>query len=277
MRCSTYNPPTLDIDSVWFTNVTNPGYLQSPVTAMYQLSFQKEPDSAERHLGGFLFAVAGDQLLFSLLDSDIKWARHNSPSPPSIDSGVVPRNLITGARPTKVVYLESSRKLIVATMEAKEVQAPPNGYRVLYSTLKLLNVKDDKPLDEPDYKQEEGSAIDSRLIVAQCQLEHAERVHSIIDWPFVDHNGKTFSLIVVGTSIQVGPGKLKGRRLVFSTGKSRSKLQLQKESTYDSPVYSISIWDKNSVICVIGKTMSLDFLDSQVGRYVYAYISLISC
>lgn len=268
VRCSLSDPSILEIDSIWFTNRANPGYLQSAVTAMYQLPFIRELDSFGRNLDGFLFAVAGDQLLFSQLDSDVRWTSHDVPSQFQHDSRAVPRRLVTGAKPTNVVYMQSLRRLVVSTVEAKEERGPPNGYRVLHSTLKLLNVHDEKPLDEPDLKQEEGDAIHDRVVVAQYPLKHAERVYSLVEWPFVDHQGKKHCLIIVGTGITVGSGKETGRRLIFNAGSRGSKLVLQKESSYDHPVYCVAMWGSDSTVSVIGKTLSLDYFDSQAGRYV---------
>jgi len=44
--------------------------MQSPVTAMFQLPELHDPNTIGRNLGGLLFTVAGDQLLFSRVDSD---------------------------------------------------------------------------------------------------------------------------------------------------------------------------------------------------------------
>ncbi|KAH7371105.1 mono-functional DNA-alkylating methyl methanesulfonate N-term-domain-containing protein [Pyrenochaeta sp. MPI-SDFR-AT-0127] len=267
VRCSQNNSSGVEIDSIWFTNHANPAYSQASVTAMSQLPFLQELDALGRNLGGFLFAVAGDQLLFAQLDSDIRWMSQDTDLPPRNDCKVVPRKLLTTAKPTNVVYIKSLRKMIVSTIEAKEERAPPDGYRVLHSTIKLLNIQDDKPLDEPDTKPEEGGMPLNRLVVAQCHLKHAERVYSIVEWPFVDHHGKKYSLIIVGTGIKVGPGKETGRRLIFNTGKTGTRLQLQKESVYDHPVYCISLWGNDSTVSVIGKTLSLDYFDSQAGRW----------
>ncbi|CAO2653403.1 Nn.00g028140.m01.CDS01 [Neocucurbitaria sp. VM-36] len=267
VRCSAIDRSGLEIDSIWFSNRINPGYLQSPVTAMYQLPFMGELESPGRNLGGFLFAVAGDQMLFSQLDSDIRWTSHDVPSPAQDDSRAVPRKLPTSSKPTNVMYMQSLRRIVVSTIEAKEERAPPNGYRVLHSSLKLLNVHDDKPLEEARVKQEEVDALSDRFIAAEYSLKNAERVYTIVEWPFVDHQGKKYCLIIVGTGMTVGAGKEVGRRLIFNAGKSGSKLQLQKESSYDYPVYCVAMWGNESTISVVGKTMSLDYFDSQAGRW----------
>jgi len=266
VRWSTLDYPAVQIDSIWFTDQMHPEYSQSSVTAMYQLPFMDEIDYGGRNLGGFLFAVAGDQLLFSQLDSDIRWANNDVASQPEIDSRAVPRKISTGAKPVSIAYLHSQRRMVVSTLEAKEERAPPNGYRVLHSTLNLLKMSDDKSNHDLEVQQEDDSIPSEGLILAQYQLEHAERVHCIVDWPFVDHQDKKRSLIIIGTSVQKGLGNFKGRRLIFSTGKGRSKLQLQKNSLYDHPVYSISMWGNNAIVMVTGTTLSLEFFDSQAGR-----------
>ncbi|KAF2846626.1 hypothetical protein T440DRAFT_224519 [Plenodomus tracheiphilus IPT5] len=267
VRCSSKETSGIEIDSIWFTDRGHPEYSQSAITAMYQLPSMREQDSEGRNLGGFLFAVAGDQLLFSQLDSDIRWTSNDDTPQPEVDSRAIPRKITTGAKPVSIAYLESQRRMIVSTLEAKEARVPPEGYRVLSSTLNLLKMNDDKSIHDLEIKQEDGTAPPEGLLLAQCQLENAERVHCTIEWPFVDHQGKKRSLLIVGTSIQVGPGKFKGRRLIFSTGKSHSKLQLQKDSHYDHPVYSIAMWSNNSIAMVVGKTLSLEFFDSQAGRW----------
>lgn len=267
VRCSTKETSGIGIHSVWFTDRSHPEYSQSPVTAMYQLPFLSEQDMEGRNLGGFLFAVAGDRLLFLQLDSDIQWGSDDNMSQPETDSVAIPRKIATGAKPMSVAYMESQRRMIVSTLEAKEGKAPPDGYRVLSSTLNLLKMNDEKSFNDLDIKQEDGNASPEGLLLAQSQLEHAERVHCTIEWPFVDHQGKKRSLLIVGTSIQVEPGKFKGRRLIFSTGRGRSKLQLQKDSHYDHPVYSIALWSNTSIAMIVGKTLSLEFFDSQAGRW----------
>ncbi|KAF1838911.1 hypothetical protein BDW02DRAFT_620079 [Decorospora gaudefroyi] len=266
VRCSTNGPSLLEIDSIWFTDRLHPEYTQSPVSAMYQLPFLPKLDAVGRNLGGFLFAVAGDRLLFSQLDSDVKWPTHDPSSPVPSDSKVVPRKLTTGAKPMKILYMQKLRRVLVATMEAKEERPPPCGYRVLHSSIKLLNVRDDRPITDPEVKQE-GEALADRLAIAQCSLLHAERVYSMIEWPFVNHEGKKYSLIIVGTGIRMSPSKQTGRRLIFTTGKNGTKLELQKESNYDDPVYSIALWDNQTTISVVGETLRIDRFNGEAGQW----------
>jgi hypothetical protein len=267
VRCAASNSSVLDIDSIWFTSRTKPGYLQSPVTAMYQLPFIQDHDRAGRNLGGFFFAVAGDEFHCSQLDTDIRWTGHNMPSLPHDNGGAVPRKLLTGAKPSSVTYLKPIRKMLVATMEAREEKAPPNGYRALHSTLKLLNVHSNKNLDEVEVKQEEGSEYASRLVAAQYELKHGERVYSVTEWPFTDHRNKTYTLIIVGTGVPKSNGREAGRRLIFNVGRNESnaKLQLKKESAFEHPVYCTAVYSNKASVSAIGKTLTFDMFDSEAG------------
>jgi hypothetical protein len=267
VRCSASGASVLDIDSIWFSDRAKPGALQAEVTALYQLPLIKDGTAAGRNLGGFLFAVAGDQLHFSQLDSDVRWTSHDSASTTRDDAQVVPRKLLTAAKPTGFTYLKAVRKMVVATMEAKEERAPPHGYRVLHSAIKLLDAHDHKDVEESEVKQENGDSFINTLVVAQYDLKHAERVYSIVEWPFTDHRGKKYTLIIVGTGIPGSTGKESGRRMIFNVGRNESnaKLQLKKESTFDSPVYCTAVLGNETSVSAIGRTLTFDVFQSEAG------------
>ncbi|KAH6629443.1 mono-functional DNA-alkylating methyl methanesulfonate N-term-domain-containing protein [Boeremia exigua] len=268
VRLSAKTSSALEIDSIWFTNRANPGYHQHSITAAYQLPYVSGTQaSLERNLGGFLFVVSGDQMLYTQLDADIERPNDSSHPHHRTDSMILPRKLITGAKPTYVAYLPGPRKMLVATTEAKEEAAPPQGYRVIHSSLSLLNAHDDKPLDELEIKQEVGVELINRLVVAQYDLSHAERVYSIADWPFEDDRGKKYNLVIVGTGIRDESGKEGGRRLIFNLGQRGSKLLLQKESTYPHPVYCIAMFDRRATVSVVGKLLQFDEYDVGLGRW----------
>ncbi|KAF1940042.1 hypothetical protein EJ02DRAFT_241455 [Clathrospora elynae] len=267
VRCSAHDTAALKIDSIWFTNRKQPDYVQKPVTALYQLPFLPNMDSIGRNLGGFLFAVVGDQLLSSQLESDVRSTSHDVSTLASYDAKAVPRKVMTGAKPTKILHMKSLRRVLVSTMEAKEERAPPDSYRVLHSSIKLLRMHDDKPVNDAEVKQEDGDALTNRHVIARFSLKHAERVYSIIEWPFANDQGKKYSLLIVGTGIQVGPNKHTGRRLVLTTGKTASKLETQKESSYDQPVYCIALWDNETTISVTGTSLIIERYDSHAGRF----------
>jgi len=106
-----------------------------------------------------------------------------------------------------------------------------------------------------------------RLVVAQAPLMNAERVYSIVEWQFLNKDSKRYNLIIVGTGIQTGPSQHSGRRLIFNTGKSGSKLDLQKQSTYNDPVYGIALWDNQTTVSIVGKSLCIDRFDEEAGRW----------
>jgi hypothetical protein len=256
------------VESVWFSDHLDPGYLQSPVATTCQVPLSPNSLNAERNLGGFLFAASGDRLLFTQLESDEYRSCPNDWSRTQHISKAVPRKLLTYARPTNATYMKSLRKLVVSTIEAKEDCSPPAGYRVLHSSISLMHVSGEIPSHELEVKQEMSQQLAKKLIVAQYNLKHAERVYSIVEWPYEDNNGKRYCLIILGTGITVGPGEERGRRLIFNAGKSGSRLDLQKESNYDQPVYCIAMYGTRATVSVIGRTLSFDEFDAKAGRYV---------
>lgn len=266
IRCPTSETLSLEVDSIWFTNRTGPAYQQAPITAMYQLPLIRISENIGRNLGGFLFAVSGDQLLFSQLESDVRWTECEALSRIHNDIRAVPRKIFTGSKPTNLLYLKSYRKMVISTIEAKEEKAPPNGCRVLHSSIHLINMYDDKPLDETDIKIEEGHDPINRLIAATFPLKHGERVYSITEWPFVDHRGRRYTLLIVGTGVPGHTSKETGRKLILSPGKSGSKLILQKDFTYDQPVYCIAVHGNASTVSAIGKLLTFEIFDSEAGK-----------
>ncbi|KAF1924960.1 uncharacterized protein M421DRAFT_424372 [Didymella exigua CBS 183.55] len=268
IRLPTGKESVLDVESIWFGSRTRPGYLQHPITAAYQLGYDQTITTPnERNMGGFLFVVSGDQMLFTYLDADAGRSGNASILYSGDETKVLPRKLITGAKPTHAAYLTLPRKMLVATTEAKEASAASEGHREIYSTLSLLNIHDDTPLDEVELKEEPGAEPTNRLVVAQYGLHHAERVYAIADWAYEDDRGKKYNLVIVSTGVGTGSGKETGRRLIFNLGQRGSKLSLQKESTYPHPVYCVAMFDRRATVSVVGNMIHFDEFDASLGRW----------
>jgi hypothetical protein len=210
-----------------------------------------------------MFAVAGDEFHCLQLDTDVRWTAQEVSLLSQNDGGAVPRKLFTGAKPTTVTYLKPIRKMVITTMEAREGKAPPDGYRVLHSSIKLLDIHDHRAVDEAEIKQEDQHDYANNLVAAQYELKHGERVYSIVEWPFTDHRNSKYTLILVGTGIPGSNGKETGRRLLFNVGRNEAaaKLVLQKVSVYDHPVYSTAVYGNKEIISAIGKTLRFDVFD----------------
>ncbi|KAF1949504.1 hypothetical protein CC80DRAFT_555226 [Byssothecium circinans] len=242
------------LDSVWLVDQGSSAYMQGPVTAFDQLPLATSPMQTVKVLGGFMFAVSGDQMVFAQLDYDAKWSNHEVPSVALEKSKVIPRNLPTGATPMKTMYIGGAlQNLVVATMENKEEQKPPSGYRTLRSSLKFIRMHDQPPEDESEVKQEdEWASSTNRLVTYECPLQPYERVHSMVEWTYEKDKGKTYHLVIVGTGTTAGPGKEGGRRLFFNVGKPGSGIKLMKAILHRHPVQCLAMVSKTHLASIIG-------------------------
>ncbi|KAF2467358.1 uncharacterized protein BDR25DRAFT_317100 [Lindgomyces ingoldianus] len=257
---------SVDIDSVWFTDHQTPEYQQSPVTALDQLPLTKG-DQVGKDLSGFIFAVSGSRLLFSRLDYDIRWSRHEAALSTFEPNKAVPRRLETTASPTKLVYLEKLRKMVVATTETREERAPPDGYRSIRSAIRLVNMEDDETRIE--IKQEEDIEVEvrkSKLIVGEFWLKNYERVYAILDWTYVDEKGKKYHFVIVGTGITQRNGKETGRKLFLQV--ADTNIKLKKESTFDHPVRCMALYGPNELVTVIDRSLTFELYQPLEPRWI---------
>ncbi|KAF2639725.1 hypothetical protein P280DRAFT_46463 [Massarina eburnea CBS 473.64] len=249
----------LNIDSIWLVDRRATAYTQGPLTALDQLPLATGPMHADRDLGGFMFAVSGEHMVFAQLDYDVRWSSHDIPPASLEQSKVVPRKIPTGATPMRMLYSQKSlHNMMVATMENKEVLKPPNGYRTLQSTIKALKVHDDQANEDLEIKQEEGQPSHmNRLVTWEFPLNPYERVHTMVEWTYESDKGRKHHLILVGTGITTEPGLETGRRLVFNTGKPGSGIKLLKAFSHRHPVRCMAIYDNTHVVAIIGKYLRM--------------------
>jgi len=269
LRATSRNHPPIDIDSVWLVDPRKPAYMQGPLAAIDQLAFLTGTDTGT-DLSGFMLAVSGEQMVFAQLDSDRRWSSHDIPSPILEKGKVIPRSLATTTTPKRLTYLEQMttglHRLAVATVDIKEERAPPNAYRVMHSSIKLISLYDEQAAEDVDIKEEdEASSALNKLVTAEFALKHYERVYSMIEWTYPDDRGHKYHFIIVGTGVTEALGNESGRRLFFKAGKSG--LKLQKETTYrDGPMRCMAVYDTKQIVTIIGKTLQLEEYDPSEGR-----------
>ncbi|KAF2684103.1 hypothetical protein K458DRAFT_37500 [Lentithecium fluviatile CBS 122367] len=269
IRAAPHHYPPIDIDSIWLVDRRKPAYAQGPLAAIDQLPLSGGPQNSGRNLGGFMLAVSGEQMVFAQLDYDVRRSIHDVSSSIPEDGKVIPRSLATTTTPKRLMYLEhltkDSHKMAVATMEVKEERAPPNGYRAMHSSIKLINLYDEAPAEDTEIKQEnEPSSTPNRLVTAELKLKHYERVYTMIEWTYHDR-GHKYQFIVVGTGITEGLGQESGRRLFLKVDKSG--LKLQKESIRDWPIRCLAVFDSKRIVMVVGKTLEIDEYDPVKGSW----------
>jgi hypothetical protein len=270
LRATSRGHSPIDIDSVWLVEPRNATYMQGPLAAIHQLPLSLGTKSSGRDLGGFMLAVLGEQMVFAQLDSDLRWSSYDAPSPIIEKGKVIPRSIATSTTPKRLAYLEQMttglHKLAVATVEIKEERAPPNGYRVMHSSIKLVTPNDEQTTEDDEAKEEnEAGSTPNRLITAEFALKHYERVYSMIEWVYMVDGVHKYHFIIVGTGVTEGPERESGRRLFFKAGKSG--LKLQKETTYkEGPVRCMAMYDNKLIVTIIGKTLQLEEYNPTEGR-----------
>ncbi|CAI6235125.1 unnamed protein product [Periconia digitata] len=250
-------PRAIDVNPIWLVDRHIQTYAQGPIVALDQLPFVPNSASTGRGLGGFIFTVSGEQMLLAQMDYDVRWSGQNGQPAVQEQSKVVPRTIPTGASPMKMMYMAgTTRFMVVATMENKEVRAPPNGYRTVHSTLKFLKMSEEQMNEEPDIKSEDEELNANKFVAYEFQLEPYERVYSMVEWVMDTDKGKKYKILVVGTGIKKGPGQEEGRRLFFNAG-GKSGVKLMKQIPHTSPVRCLGIYKSTYLVAIIGKTIRI--------------------
>ncbi|KAF2870675.1 mono-functional DNA-alkylating methyl methanesulfonate N-term-domain-containing protein [Massariosphaeria phaeospora] len=255
----------VEIDSIWFTGRDDLAITQSSVTAIYQIPLSSGPTD-ERDLGGFIFAVSGDQMIFAQLDYDIRWSSYDNPPRSSERGKVVPRKVVNYATPSKLLWVKGLRQMVIATTETKEERPSPDGYRVMRSSIKLLDIHDDTHNEQSDSDQEDdvGGAF-GKLLQGEYYLKHYERVYSLVEWSLLSERGRKTQLIIVGTGITTATGIEVGRKLFLRV--RGSDLKLSKDYDYDQPVRCMALYDDNTLVTIYGKTLLLEQYSFTTSRW----------
>ncbi|ORY18589.1 mono-functional DNA-alkylating methyl methanesulfonate N-term-domain-containing protein [Clohesyomyces aquaticus] len=266
VRCAK-NPvaaPALDIDAIWFTSHQSPGFQQSAITAVDQLPFTVGQQCG-KDLGSLIFAVSGDRLLYARMDYDIRWSGHAAePSTPEPNKAV-PRKLEITGTPKKLVYLEKLRKMVIATTEAREERAPPDGYRIVRSAIQLVNMADDGT--ESAIKQEDDIAPPKKsMIVGEFVLKNYEQVYALLDWTYAGEDGKGYHFVIAGTGIPQRNGPDVGRRLFFQV--TDTTIKLKKESAFEHPVRCMAFYGANQLLTISSRALVFEEFQPTRQRWV---------
>ncbi|KAJ4289192.1 hypothetical protein N0V90_011534 [Kalmusia sp. IMI 367209] len=257
--CSDIDIGAEKVDSIWLDDPQHPAYLQGPANAIDQVPFRMTSDGSS--LGGFIFAIFGDRMVFARLDYDVKWASQSSPATSPEQSKVIPRKLPTISTPLKLLVAEDlPHHTIVVTNDIKEERSPPRGYRTVTSSLKIVDLCNDESNTESEIKEESTPTTPrNKLYKTEVPLKNYERVHSMIRWGFLDGKGRQRALVVVGTGITEALGKESGRRLVLNI--TKSGLDLQDKKKFDKPVRCIAVYDNQHIVSIVGTTLQVEQLE----------------
>ncbi|TKA24858.1 hypothetical protein B0A50_06587 [Salinomyces thailandicus] len=223
----------LTVRNIWTTNKDNPDPLQKSVLACAQLP---GPDLV-RHpsLADSLLLIAGDDILMADL----------VPTPTT-----VPRQIPVSGTPTRLIYAEQQRCLVVASFKTHLKSFPTPG-------------------SQPEERRQIWPVIDfipSRSSASSMtyDMQPGERVFTMIEWSLKlsDANEeKRYSFVLVGGSYTRSSGG-QGGRIIFLqpinrnwevVGVKRNTMDLR----FDAPVYALTKYDDFTIVVCYGEYVML--------------------
>ncbi|KAL5374116.1 hypothetical protein DPSP01_012177 [Paraphaeosphaeria sporulosa] len=249
------------IDSIWLDDPQNPAYLQGALSAMDQVPLTS---AFGKELGGFIFAVFGDRMVYARLDYDIQWSGQAA-APLALEDGkILPRKLPTTQTPIKLLVPDDlPHHMIVVTNEfevGQDREQSGQYRRVMLSSIKVIDLLADKTTPEVEIKGEfVPGTPKSKVARSEIPLKHYERVHSMVRWVFSADENRQHALLLVGTELNPPEGDSKGRRLVLNITKSGLKLQDKKR--FDEAVRCIAGYDSQHIISIVGSTLQIEQIE----------------
>lgn len=252
----------LELERVWFTDRMKPGYQQSAISAIIQISLDEHARSeltGPRHL----LAISGSKILIAELDKEVR---------------AVPRRLRVAYTPYRLMYSNRLRMMVVAltkTRETKQKVQNKVGSRSVRSLIQLIGVDDES--SEMESKAEEHSEeedksednMETRRIAGEYALRRNERVYALFDWTYVDQQGKKYGFVVAGTGYREADRQM--GRLLFL----RTRLEDHGKYTFieakvkelDAPVYAIALYDELRIVFTSGSSLHFEMFSPADRRW----------
>ncbi|KAJ4354138.1 uncharacterized protein N0V89_005871 [Didymosphaeria variabile] len=245
------------IDSIWLDDSQN-SYLQGALNAIDQVPLTA---ASGKELGGFIFAVFGDRMVYARMDYDIKWSGQAAPPLSPEDGKIIPRKLSTTRTTVKLMVADDlPHHMIIVTNEFKEEGTASHKYRIMMPSIKVVDLLSDASNTDTEIKDESSpSTPKNKLERSEIPLKHYERVHSMVRWVFSGAEDRQHALLLVGTEITPPEGETGGRRLVLNITKSGLKLQDKKR--FDEPVRCIAGYDSQHIISIVGYTLQVEQIE----------------
>ncbi|KAL1608505.1 hypothetical protein SLS60_003447 [Paraconiothyrium brasiliense] len=245
------------IDSIWLDDPQS-SYLQGALNAIDQVSLTA---ASGKELGGFIFAVFGDRMVYARMDYDIKWSGQAAPPISPEDGKIIPRKLSTMRTPVKLMVADDlPHHMIVVTNEFKEEVTALHKYRIMIPIIKIVDLLSGAADIETEMKDESTpSTPKNKIERSEIPLKHYERVHSMVRWVFSGAEDRQHALLLVGTEITPPEGETQGRRLVLNI--TRSGLKLQDKKRFDDPVRCIAGYDSQHIISIVGRTLQVEQIE----------------
>ncbi|KAK4554079.1 hypothetical protein LTR86_008920 [Recurvomyces mirabilis] len=222
----------VDIVNIWLSDKNQPELPQGEVATCAQLPISDY--LGDTTFGGSVIMVSDDQLLIGQITDE---------------PHAVPRQLHLEGTPNRLLYCESQKSLVIASMKIGVRTFPaPNGRseerRQIWPILDFIPAR----ADESTYTYD---------------MQPGERVYSLMEWSFKeiqDEKDKTYAFVVVGGSYVKSDGSQGGRVTFLQPSQSNREVTAVKEgksTKFDAPVYALALYDELTYVVCYGRHVAL--------------------
>lgn len=243
-RGTFYNPVILN--KVWLTDPRNPAFMQRPWGCFTQAA-SRIPHGYSRFGAGSLFCLAGSSLLLADLST--------SPEP-----DMVPRRMPLNGTPTRVLYSEELKNLIVlytiTTVDRRQ-------RRRLQPAIALIDP--DAETVRSDLHEE-----DTLNVLESSHFKDDERFLGIMEWLPIGGD-RRYHFLVINTIRQREGEEATGRLLILSPNISSAgkiTLTLKKDRDRgDPPIWCMAPHGDSSLVYACGSDIILRRLDMRTREF----------
>ena len=225
---------SLIVSSIWVSDKEHPELSQGPMAACAQMPGFDALNLPEE-LAGSTVLVSSEEVLITTQEA--------SPA-------TVPRRLPVGGTPTRLIYAEQQRCLVVASTKTTIRSFPtpasrPEERRQIWPTIDFI----------PSRSTEPSFTFD---------LQPGERVYALLEWSLrlsdADNEDKMYSFILVGGSYLKTNGTQGGRITSLQpTNRNWEVVDVRSREVkrFDAAVYALALYDELTFITSVGQHIML--------------------
>ncbi|KAJ9636698.1 hypothetical protein H2199_007692 [Coniosporium tulheliwenetii] len=215
------------IRSIWFTDLNQPAFQQSPVAALSQIPYGEDLD--RKNLTGALACICGSQFLVARLDDEPK---------------VVPRRIpMSDATPSRIMYSSRLEKIVTGSLQTHSPVVSPEDITSVKAQLQF---------------------VDGEKVLKTTPL--AERVYAMLDWTYEDAQGRKYGFLLLGLGNLEGSwGRVTflSARPEGNNVNVYEKFHLE----FDKPVLAIALYDQTKLVIAVGSDLRLYSFDAEAKRW----------
>lgn len=189
---------------------------------------------------------------------------------PTLDTRVISRRISVHGSPSRVIYLPTFEKLVVAVAVPFILELQRK--RLVFSMLKIVKPNTSSPLEGTTNDPDAGTfnnpvASDPTSTVVG---KSGERILAMTEW-CITSVGKTWRMLVVGTMrIRRDSETRCGRVYIYNMSVDsgevlRLTLKYVKKTT--DPVYALGAYDETSICCCFGNVLTMFSLSESEGAF----------